>query len=58
MDEIVSPCSAVGEDVGSGVMGAHDGLRPILDFMLSISMLRNGSGSVDSMTSWSSGLVG
>src|SRR5690349_13454963 len=58
MDEIVSPGSPVGEDVESGVMRAQDGLRPILDLMLSMSTLRNGSGSVDSMASCSSGLLG
>ena len=57
-NEIASPGSAVGGDLGSGVMGAQDGLRPILDLMLSMSTLRNGSGSVDSMTFWSSGLLG
>jgi hypothetical protein len=46
-----------GEGVESGC-GAHDGLRPALVLMLSISTLKNGSGSSGSMMGESSERLG
>ena len=43
---------------GSGVGGAREPLRPVLDFMLSMLTLRKGSGSNGSITSLSSGRLG
>ena len=47
-----------GEEVVESGCGAHDGLRPALVLMLSISTLKNGSGSSGSMTLESSERLG